>query len=181
MHTKPEDTTNEFTEQPVRKILAPIDFSVPSQRALLHALNVAHETQADLMVLNVSDPIPCPPGCSAHEYLVDQKLHRDRIKNEIHQLIATLWPRAFSGKLSAMAVEGVPSSEIVQAAQREGTDLIVISTYGRTGFKRFFLGSTADKVIRFSPCSVLVVKRKLVVPQLPLELVAENSAGGSTI
>lgn len=165
MQNEPETITAETPEQPVKKILAPIDFSAPSQRALLHALNVAHATQADLTVLNVSDPVPCPPGCSAHEYLADQKLHRTRIENEILILLEKLWPRPFASKWHAMALEGVPSHEIVQAATRENSDLIVISTYGRTGFKRFFLGSTADKVIRFSPCSVLVVKKKAEIAE----------------
>lgn len=98
---------------------------------MIHALHVAHQTGAHLNVIHVSEPIPCPPGCSAREYLADQKLHRDRIKNEISALIARLWPDAFGGTLEITAVEGVPSHEIVEAAQRNGIDLIVIATYGQ--------------------------------------------------
>lgn len=159
MHSEYQPTTD--SEEPAKKILAPIDFSPPSQRALIHALHVAHQTRAHLNVIHVSEPIPCPRGCSALEYLADQKLHRDRIKNEISALVAKLWLGAFDGTLETTAVEGVAPHEIVEAAKRNDMDLIVIATYGRTGFKRFVLGSTADKVVRFAPCSVLVVKKKL--------------------
>src|SRR5438445_508750 len=57
-------------------------------------------------------------------------------------------------------VEGPTSVEatIVDYAEREGTDLIVIGTRGRTGFKRLLLGSVALGVVTYSHCPVVVVK-----------------------
>jgi nucleotide-binding universal stress UspA family protein len=57
-------------------------------------------------------------------------------------------------------VEGPTSVEatIVDYAEREGTDLIVIGTRGRTGFKRLLLGSVALGVVTYSHCPVMVVK-----------------------
>jgi universal stress protein A len=50
-------------------------------------------------------------------------------------------------------------NEIVTAAEKDKlVDLIVIGTHGRTGIKRLFMGSVAEKVIRHAPCSVLVVR-----------------------
>ncbi len=55
---------------------------------------------------------------------------------------------------------GDPSAEIIDFAQTENIDLIAISSHGYTGLRRFLLGSVAERVVRFSPCPVLVLRRK---------------------
>ena len=47
---------------------------------------------------------------------------------------------------------------IIQYAEEKDADLIIMATSGRTGPKRFFLGSVAENVVRRAPCSVLVVR-----------------------
>ena len=51
-----------------------------------------------------------------------------------------------------------PADEIVQVAKDQKADLIVIGSRGLASKTRSFLGSTASKVVTYSPCSVLVVK-----------------------
>jgi nucleotide-binding universal stress UspA family protein len=46
----------------------------------------------------------------------------------------------------------------VNFAEKEGIDLIVMTTHGRKGFSRFILGSTTEKVISESPCPVLSMR-----------------------
>src|ERR1700722_3731216 len=53
---------------------------------------------------------------------------------------------------------GNPYEEIVNAAKQIGADLIVIGSHGYTGLSRLLLGSTADRVLQYAPCPVLVVK-----------------------
>jgi nucleotide-binding universal stress UspA family protein len=55
---------------------------------------------------------------------------------------------------------GKPYNEIVLAAKKLGADLIVIATHGYSGLKRALLGSTAERVVRYAPCPVLVVREK---------------------
>jgi len=50
---------------------------------------------------------------------------------------------------------GNPASQIVQSVETAQSDLIVISTHGRTGLKRFFSGSVAEKMVRWAGCPVL--------------------------
>jgi nucleotide-binding universal stress UspA family protein len=52
---------------------------------------------------------------------------------------------------------GDARDEIVKVAKRYACDLIVMSTHGRSGFKRALLGSVADDVVRNSPCPVLLI------------------------
>ena len=56
------------------------------------------------------------------------------------------------------AAEGDPAEVILDAADSQGADVIVLGNKGVTGAKRFFLGSVPDKVFHHAPCSVLVVR-----------------------
>jgi nucleotide-binding universal stress UspA family protein len=67
-------------------------------------------------------------------------------------------------------MKGRPFEEICRLAQEIDIDLIVIATRGNTGLKHLVLGSTAERVVRYSPCPVLVVRgsdsRKKPSPKL---------------
>ncbi|MGH7808992.1 MAG: universal stress protein, partial [Candidatus Binatia bacterium] len=54
-------------------------------------------------------------------------------------------------------VAGQPYGAILDCAGNEGTDLIVMSSHGRTGLSRMLIGSVTDKILRGSSCPVLVV------------------------
>jgi nucleotide-binding universal stress UspA family protein len=53
---------------------------------------------------------------------------------------------------------GNPAAEIIQAAEREGADLIVLGQRGRSAISRFIEGSVTDRVVRHATCDVLVVR-----------------------
>jgi nucleotide-binding universal stress UspA family protein len=53
---------------------------------------------------------------------------------------------------------GNPYEEIVAEAKEMGADLIVIGSHGYRGLERLLLGSTAERVVQYSPCAVLIVK-----------------------
>jgi nucleotide-binding universal stress UspA family protein len=59
-------------------------------------------------------------------------------------------------------LQGNPADEIVNFAEKNEIDLIVIGTLGKTGIKRFLLGSVAENVVRHSKKAVLIVKGETV-------------------
>ena len=66
------------------------------------------------------------------------------------------------GNVSALEPRtGVAYEEICAAARELKTDLIVVATHGYTGYKRMFLGSTAERVVQHSRCPVLVVRQRI--------------------
>jgi len=105
----------------------------------------------------------------ANEAMVDELLE------EVRKALAPRW-----GDVGTWIAYGTPSAEIVEAAEAMGADLVVLGAKGLSGIKRFLLGSVAQKVVRYAPCSVLVVKRrpetlhKILVP-------LDRSAHASTV
>ena len=66
------------------------------------------------------------------------------------------------GNVSALEPRtGITYEEICEAARELNADLIVVATHGYTGYKRMFLGSTAERVVQHSPCPVLVVRQHI--------------------
>jgi nucleotide-binding universal stress UspA family protein len=60
-----------------------------------------------------------------------------------------------------LVVWGDPAAEICRVAQERQSDLIAISTHGRTGRELEFIGSVADAVVRRAPCAVLLLRAGL--------------------
>jgi nucleotide-binding universal stress UspA family protein len=56
------------------------------------------------------------------------------------------------------AREGDPSDAILDVAEEQNADLVIVGNKGMTGAKRFLLGSVPDKVSHHAPCSVLIVR-----------------------
>jgi nucleotide-binding universal stress UspA family protein len=54
---------------------------------------------------------------------------------------------------------GHPAEEIVRSAEQLGSDCVIVGSHGMSGVKRFLLGSVSDHVLRYAPCSVLIVKK----------------------
>jgi nucleotide-binding universal stress UspA family protein len=61
-------------------------------------------------------------------------------------------------KVTPMVLEGSPTRKIVEAAA--GFDLVVMGTLGRSALSKLFMGSVAERVTRYAPCPVLVVRAK---------------------
>jgi universal stress protein A len=64
-----------------------------------------------------------------------------------------------TGPCKCRLLRGKPAAEIVRYAKDEAIDLIIMSSHGLTGLELVLFGSTAEKVLRDSPCNVYIVKR----------------------
>lgn len=58
--------------------------------------------------------------------------------------------RAANVEIEPIILEGNPVNEIVDFAEKNDIDLIVLGTYGKTGIQRFLIGSVAENVVRYS-------------------------------
>jgi nucleotide-binding universal stress UspA family protein len=137
-------------------ILVPTDGSAGVERAVNHAVDlaVAHgATLHALYVVNTASYSSMPMETSWEHV-------RDMLGEEGEAAIERV--RELAGRedvpVEAVVVDGSPSKEIVQYAEREDCDLVVMGTHGRGGIDRLLLGSVAERVVRSSRIPVLTVQ-----------------------
>jgi nucleotide-binding universal stress UspA family protein len=139
----------------IKRILFATDFSRWTRRAEDYACALACSWKASLTVLSVAE---FPPGLNP-DYVVNQQYLADLLKHASAQL-ADLKGRAERRgiEVTTRVATGIPSEEVISAAQAEDSDLLVVGTRGKTGLAHILLGSTAERVIRGASCPVLAVR-----------------------
>jgi nucleotide-binding universal stress UspA family protein len=133
----------------VKKILAPTDFSELSAKGVRYACQTAKEVGAEVVILNV---VVLDETNTASKQEMEQ--HKQRLAEFVAANSADLGADL---KIQQRIDLGQPYSAIVACAENEQIDLIIRSSHGRTGLSRMLIGSVTDKVLRGSPCPILVV------------------------
>ena len=144
---------------PLEALLVPIDFSKFSREALRHARELAALTNARLDLVHVIEENMHPAfyvGGVGSVYNADPK-----IEEKARTRLWSFYER--TGGVEAPHVDvhvmpGKASQKIPSLAEELESDLIVVSTHGRTGMERFFLGSVTEKVVRHATVPTLTVK-----------------------
>jgi len=142
----------------IRKILLPTDLSEESRRAFAPAAALALQLGASLVLLHVVENVGCTPSSApaAPTYLPGTSEELERARSVLAE--------------AARSLPGVPvetdvlvGPEVVHAiadyASERGFDLIVLSSHGRTGFRRLVTGSVTASLLRAARIPVLVVPR----------------------
>lgn len=135
-----------------KRIGVPLDGSISAEAALQVAGQMAQDSNATLVLVNVRGPVfgsadGTDPG--VREVLAMRRYLEDRADE--------LWS-AWSVRTEVVELEGVPGRELCRFARESAIDLIVMTSHGRTGVTRLWLGSVAEYVSRHSPVPVLVVR-----------------------
>lgn len=142
----------------MEKILCPTDFSDYSLYALDYAVCFAEQYGASLLLLHVVDVFLHDPAYFA-PYVPDRAMFTGYAKNARARLDGIVKERVPAGLETEIVIrEGRAFAEIVKTARERDSDMIVIGTHGRTGLSHAMFGSTAEKVVRKSPCPVLSIK-----------------------
>jgi nucleotide-binding universal stress UspA family protein len=140
----------------IHNVLVPVDFSTPSLSAVGFAFPLIKKFGAELHLVHVfprdypitalvAMPLVLP------EFEINKSVHR-HLKDVAKKYSIELRP----GNIHVL--KGRPFQEICRLARNIEIDLIIIATRGNTGFKHLVLGSTAERVVRYSPFPVLVVR-----------------------
>jgi nucleotide-binding universal stress UspA family protein len=140
----------------MRKIVVATDFSAPSRRALAAAVDLARRDGARLVVLHVM----MPPSPFVGDDLPGSWLELEaRARRDAERRLAAAVSQAERSGIATTGtlVKGVPAEVIVRVARREGADLIVTGTHGRSGLGRLFMGSVTARVLGTAKCPVLTV------------------------
>jgi universal stress protein A len=141
-----------------RRVLCAVDFSDHSNTAFYRAIEVAEKFSASLMLLHAVEVHPLS-SWTTPEGLSDLTLE---IEGKAREAMSSL-VEPVAGRLDALNVRteitsGPASTEILENARVWKADLIVIGARGVGALEDVPLGSTVDRVVSGSECSVLVVK-----------------------
>ena len=147
----------EATIQAPRNILVATDLSAHSDRALDRGLQLAQQWGARLTILYVIEPDPVAMGDVDDSALVPTKF-RYLADDAIRMLRYDI--ERCDGDAAILTKVGDPIDTIMEVAQRERSDLVVISTAPSQGLGRPPLGKVAEHIVRKCPTSVLVVKAR---------------------
>jgi len=139
-----------FSPDKVRSILVPVDFSKPSLDALPHALALARQYKAQLTLLHVIEPFHPDMLIDTTQSQRDARVAAHERLGKLADATKKAWTRT-----GRELRTGAPVTTILALAKRTNADLIVMGTHGRTGLKRGFIGSVAERVVRHAPCAVL--------------------------
>ncbi|MBA4150163.1 MAG: universal stress protein [Verrucomicrobia bacterium] len=141
----------------LKKLLVPIDFSDCSRHALKYAVAFAQQFTAEITLVAVIEENRTAFDYGNPEFAANLEERTARYQIELKKLTAD-----YLGKIKnrILVKSGRPFEEIVRAAKELDTDMIVIATHGHTGMRHVELGSTAERVVRYANCPVLVVREK---------------------
>lgn len=159
------------------KILVPLDSSDLAEYALPPAIRLAEQGPGTLTLLHVLEHqtviIPEGPDLMGHNmYYPETSLSREETAGR--EYLAGLNFKVGQSEPTftwhTRLEEGDPASRIVDVAEEEAIDLIVMSTHGYSGVTRWVLGSVAEKVLRYAPCPVLIVRDDIPMRHLLITL-----------
>lgn len=136
------------------KILIPTDGSENTLPAITTGLTLAKQMNAEVTALYVVDQTAFV-NFSMDSTIVSIFSLLEKEGKAAVKYIGTEGEK-LGVKVTSKILEGSPSKKIIEEAKED--DLIVMGTLGRSGISKLLLGSVAERVVRYSPCPVLIVR-----------------------
>jgi nucleotide-binding universal stress UspA family protein len=142
----------------IKSILFPTDFSEGSSPALQYAVDMAERYGAKLYLIHIIYDVVKATGWYVPHVSTDQ-MYKD-IEEGAKKELEKFGLEELSGlkNLERSVRLGVPHEEIINFANKNKIDIIIMGTHGRKGIDRMLFGSTAAQVVRYAPCPVLTVR-----------------------
>jgi len=140
-------------------IVVGTDGSQAAQSAVRHAVQLAGQLDARLAIVSAYEPITDPHqrellAAPAQEWLIKA---REDVLVMLEQAAAQAHA-AGVGQVETFARQGDAADAILDVAEEQRCELVIVGNRGLTGAERFLLGSVPTKVSQHAPCSVLIVR-----------------------
>jgi nucleotide-binding universal stress UspA family protein len=156
-------------EKPFSRVLVAIDGSISSMHTIDYAISIAMKNNSQLVILYVIDVYKYPylpssiilaPTFGSEKYL-EERNEAEGQMNKIKEKYKQKTKNNIDSKdLKTEIVEGAKSAAttIMEYAESENIDLIIIGSRGKTSFKKLLLGSVSSDIIKNAHCAVLVIR-----------------------
>ena len=139
-----------------KRILLPLDGSPLAEQALPHAIAIAERFQAELILLRVLIPLPKPMATAEAALQRAEKERAVFVREYMERVAADVVEHGITVEIITNG--GRPHLEIIQYAETNQVDLIVICSRGQSGLSRWLMGSVSDRVVRGANVPVLLVR-----------------------
>lgn len=149
----------------LNKVLWATDFSEEAQESLLYADAFAKTFKAKIVALHVVPDFSAALYDAARVIKGELLQKMAAVKGEAEEKIKAISKEKGIPFEEIIVVEGTASKNIIDSAEKEGVDLIVIGRRGMSAVEKLFIGSVANQVLRTSPVPILLTKKKTGTPQ----------------
>lgn len=151
-----------------QRILVPLDGSMRAERAMPVAARIARASGGSMILLRAVEPPVEYETYRAEEESLLESLPKKYVGEAADYLSRTARSEILKGiPVATEEMVGAPDSTILDYAASSRTDLIVLCSHGYTGFKRWAIGSVADKVVRHAPMPVLLLRGSDLALRIP--------------
>jgi nucleotide-binding universal stress UspA family protein len=144
----------------IQTIVVGTDGSPTATEAVRQAAELAQSLGARLYLVSAYEPVPEGRLRDERQQVPDDLQWminpREDVDNALRTGAETLQQSGLEVK--TFAREGDPADAILDVAEEQNADLIVVGNKGMTGAKRFLLGSVPNKVSHHAPCSVMIIR-----------------------
>ena len=142
--------------QNVKKVMAPLDFSEHSAQALRNAWELTRDVNGELHIVHV---------VGLHFSILERTrelMRENAMQEQAEEELDRLKKDELgdSDKVTTAVLVGPPASKLVEYANENNIDLIVIPEFGHSGSEHALIGGVAEKLVRNASCSVLVLKSR---------------------
>lgn len=144
-----------------RRILVPLDGSKTAESALPCARALAERLDTDVELLEVIDLVEISGSASADKVVLLNNVRASRRPDEYLTQIAKSFPRV---RTHCRVEQGTPAAVIIDAAAADKETLIIMASHGRSGIRRWLLGSVAEKVLRGTSNPLLLIRASEQAP-----------------
>ncbi len=139
-----------------KKILVPLDGSPLSEAVLPHARSLAKSENAEIVLLRVA-MTPDEKFLSRNPALASEIIKDIEKETEVYMKEEVSKLKKRGAKVSGITRDGPVPETILEVAEETHADVIAMSTHGRSGVKRWLMGSVADQVVHYSHIPVMLI------------------------
>ena len=141
-----------------KRILLALDGSPLAEQALPHAIALAERFQSELVLLRVLVPLARPPTVTEAAIQRAEEATMALVREYLDRITAQVQERGI--EVQAVIIVGRPHVQIIQYAETNQIDMVVICTRGQSGLSRWLMGSVSDRVVRGVDVPVMLVRAR---------------------
>ncbi len=146
------------------KVLVPLDGSSLAESVLDQAKSLVFNCKVlEMILITIVEPFRDQPFRTGDDWVIKmQKEAAKYARNYLDQLVERLKTDGIQAR--AVVTEGDPAQEIMDYARKNGVDLIIMNSHGKSGLSRWVFGSVANKVVLHSTVPVLIIPVTSLTP-----------------